>query len=477
MARRPRPGLLANSSALLGSRLVVAVLGYAGTILVVRLLGAEDFGRFAFVFSLIGLLSFATDLSSSRVMVRALAQPGADRAALAGAYVCLRAALGLLTYAVAVGFVVVAGYSSEIVTATALAGIALPLGAVSAALDAVFQAEVRLGQVAVADVVGQLAQLALTVAVAVARPSLLLFVLPALLFDVVVLAWKTFFVRRLVVPRLSFQPRLYASVLRQAAPIAAGTTLFAVSAQAAVVLLSKLDSFTAVGLYSVALKFVVLAGFLPRSLATPLLPLLARSWPHDPDRFWATINRALLLAVVSGGAVAAAFVPVAGDVVALLYGEDYREAGFATAVTVAASCATFSIVVGITVLITVGRYRHFIGLGALDLTATMTLTLALVPTLSYEGAAMGTAAAQLLVLAVMAVFAYRVAPRGRFAGGRLMALAGIAAAAAGGGLLLAGRLPWPLVSGASLLVFVALAHLSRAPGPRGLRSLAAEASA
>lgn len=468
---RPRSGLLTNSSALLSSRLVVAVLGWAGTILIVRRLDADEFGRFAFVFSLIGLLSFATDLSSSRVMVRALAQPDADRASLAGAYVCLRALLGVATYGVAVAFVVLAGYPSDVVVATALAGLGLIIGAVGGALTAVFQAEVRLGHVAIADVVGQLAQLALTVAVALTQPSLLLFVLPALFFDVTVLGWKAVFVRRLVVPRLSFQPRLWGSVLRQAAPLAVGTALFTLSAQIPLVLLSKLDSFAAVGLYGVAVKFVMLAAFLPRALTAPLLPLLVRSWPQDVERFWQTVRRALLVLAVAGGALICAFVPVADDLIAFLYGEEYREAGVAAAVTVAAVCATFSTQVAITVLITVGKNRQYILLGSLSLLATVGITVALVPTLSYEGAAVGSASARLLVLVVLAGVALRTVHRRQLPAGRLAAVAGCTLAGTGIGYLVAEVAPWPVASAAAVLTYVAIVEATRAAGPRGLRSL------
>ena len=70
----------------------------------------------------------------------------------------MRGALGLLAYAVAMAFVVLAGYPPEVVRAMAVAGLVVVLASPSNAYDAVFQADVRVGPVAVANVVGQAVQ-------------------------------------------------------------------------------------------------------------------------------------------------------------------------------------------------------------------------------------------------------------------------------------------------------------------------------
>lgn len=470
---RYRGGLLSNAVALLGGRVVVAALGWAGTLVVVRSLSAEQWGRFSFVFALLGLLSFATDLSSSRVLVVALTRRDADRARLAGTYVCLRALLGVAAYLLAVAFVVLAGYPRDIVQATALGGLVLVVGAAGGALDSVFQAEMRQGHVALGDVLGQIVQLALTVAVATTHPSLLWFVLPALAFDVVGVAWKAVAVRLLVVPRLNVQLGLWASLLRQAAPLALGAALFLLTVQAPVVLLSRLreDGFVAVGQYTVALKFVVLGAFLPAALTSPLLPLLVRSWPVDRALFHRTVSRAVLLVTVGGGLVAAGLLPVMGEVVSLLYGEAYRGSATSATVLLAASCLGFATPVGVVVLITVGRNRAYVVLGLLYLTVVVGGTVLLAPRWSYEGAAVAAAAGEVVTLLALLALAARAGALGVLP---LRASCGVAASAATSAVLghvAAELLPWPVAAAAALaldLVLVQTLCLTREGGLRGL---------
>ena len=183
-------GLLSNAGALVVSRLVVAVLGWAGTIFVIRNLTPTEWGQFSFVFSVLGMLSFITALGSNRVVLARLARRSEDRGAFAGAYVVLRLLLGLVAYVLALAFVWLAGYPEAVLRTTALAGVVLVIGAGSSGLDVIFQSELKLGVVATATVIGQLAQLALTVAVALTVPTLLWFVVPAIFFDLVGAAWK-----------------------------------------------------------------------------------------------------------------------------------------------------------------------------------------------------------------------------------------------------------------------------------------------
>ena len=105
----PRPaeerapgGLLANSGALMASRLVKAALGWAGTVLIARSLSLEQFGAFTLIFTVLGLMSVVTDMGIGRIAIRGmLGDRGRDPGAFAGSYIALRSVMGLVGYLVA----------------------------------------------------------------------------------------------------------------------------------------------------------------------------------------------------------------------------------------------------------------------------------------------------------------------------------------------------------------------------------------
>ena len=248
-----RPGtVMSNTAALVGARYAVAGLGWLGTLLIIRSLSVEQWGRFSFVFSLLGLLAVFTELGVGRVAIKGLVEEKDDQGDFAGTLVMLRAAMGAVGYALALSFVVVAGYPSEVVRATAVGGLILLLATPASAVQGVFQAHLRLGPVAVGNVIGQLSQIALITAIATVGGSVVLFTIPAVLCELTILAWRVRRVRRLHRIRLNVDLATWWRLLRDAAPLAVGMILATFIFKVDLVMLSKLDTFTAVGIYGVA---------------------------------------------------------------------------------------------------------------------------------------------------------------------------------------------------------------------------------
>src|SRR3989442_1541299 len=86
-------GMMANAGAVFTSRVIVAMLGWAGTILIIHQLTKHAWGEFSFVFSFLALTSVLSNVVNSRVAIHGLLRDDADR--FAGSFVMLRALLGL----------------------------------------------------------------------------------------------------------------------------------------------------------------------------------------------------------------------------------------------------------------------------------------------------------------------------------------------------------------------------------------------
>ncbi len=467
-----RRGLATNAGALVASRLVIAVLGWAGTVFIVRNLTPSEWGQFSFVFTLLGMLSFITALGSSRVVLAELTRNANSRGHFAGTYVLLRTALGLVAYFIAMSLVLLGGYPEEVVRTTALAGVVLPLGAASHGLEVIFQLELRLGVVAVAKIVAQLGQLALTVLIALTSPTLLLFVVPAIAFDIIAGVWQLRRVRRLLRLRYRVDLKAWRVILVQAAPLAVAGAMTAVAQRLDVVLMSKLDTFEAVGVIAVADKFVNLVDFFPLALAPPLLTLLVRSWPDDVDRFYATLRQGMLLMALAAGTVLVSFLPVAGDVIALLYGEQYRDAEDVARLRVAAACLGFFPLVVFEALVAMGRNRTYVYLGLVNLVTVTVASLLLIPRLSALGAAAARVVTGVVLLLALFLLAKsrlheRLVHRWRTLGALACGSLGLAV----GFAVVEHALPWPVASAGGAVVYLAALHVTKVPGRRGLRSL------
>ena len=99
--------LLSGTGVLFAGRLVVAAMGWVGhDPHRPAPLGPDRFGAFSFIFNLLGLLGLLADFQTSRIVVREVIDAGDDLDHVVGSFVTFRVALGAVTYAVAVAFVV-----------------------------------------------------------------------------------------------------------------------------------------------------------------------------------------------------------------------------------------------------------------------------------------------------------------------------------------------------------------------------------
>ena len=464
-------GLFTNATSLLVGRFAIAVMGWAATVLVVRTLGTEDFGRFSLVFSILGMTSIVTELGLGRVAIAGVLDDDADPESFAGTYVVLRLLLGVVGYFAALAVVFAAGYEADVVKATAIAGIVVLIATPSNAYNLAFQAHLKMSMVAVAEVLGQLALLAVTTALAVSGGGLLWFMVPAVVSELVIVALKIRPARALIAFRYSIRPTVWAALLREAIPLSIGGAVVTLYSRVDAVMLSQMDTFTAVGQYGVAAKFADVARFVATSLSVPILTVFVRSWPHDQARFRQAIGDGMSFLGFFVGGLICSLVVFADEVVPFLYGADFSAAGDATRLLVVGACITFFSSLAFNVLIAADRRLAYPVAAVIGLLANIGLNLVLIPRFSFDGAAVATVLTNAVVVAVIWSQVRRL---GRFRPDNLTRLTMLIPATAAGvlvGVTLDQLVAWPVAGLAGGLVYVAGVELTGALGPGGLRGL------
>lgn len=467
----PAGRLVGDAGALVAGRLGVALLGWFGTLFIVRSLSVDEFGRFTFIFGLLGLVATVTELGIGRLAVTGILDDEENAGTFAGTYVLLRVALGLLGYAVAVGVVMVAGYPGGVVRATAVAALVLVVATPAHGYVALFQAYDRLRLMAPAAVLGQLGQVGLTAAIAAYGGSVLRFTVPAVACEVVIFAWHRRMAHRLLQLRYRVLWRKWWALVREAVPLAIGGALATVYYRIDAVMLSKLDTFSAVGIYGVAYKFVDIAHFVPSAIMLATLPVLVRSWPDRPQQFAEGFRRAFTVLVLVGTFILVEFFLFAEPLIKTLYGQQYVPAVGSARLVVLAECLAFFGALAFTTLIAVGRHRLYPFVTMAGVVVNVGLNLWLIPLLSFRGAAIATLATEIVVISTLWAILLRHAklrPSGLGRGLRALPC-GIVAAAVGSGL--GGVVPWPLAAAATAIVFIGGAAWSGAGGRGGLRAL------
>lgn len=464
-----------NTAALLTSRVAISAMGWAGSIVVARLLSPTQWGQYSFVFGLLGLLGILTDLGVGRVVLaRLVDERDPDVPQVASAFIALRVVLGLFGYVAGLAYVVLLHYPGQVVRATAVAGIVVVLATPSHALTMIFQSRLRMSLIAAAETLAQVVQLALTLLAALFAPLLLIFILPVIANEVVTLTLKVRALRRGIGLRPARQVQLWRwrGMLLDAVPLAIGTALATLLYKVDVLLLSQLDSFDSVGLYTIGYKFADVLAVVTSAVIGPAMTLLMSHWPGSPERFRERSRQTALALALLASLALTGFWAIARPLVTLLYGERFGAAVLSTRLLLLGACFTMIAQVGFNLLVASGRQRLYPLVGVVGLAINVGLNLVLIPRASFTGAAVATLITEALVLVVMWVLVVRslrvpgLLPLGRLA----------AVAAATAGIVLASEVfapivPWPLLGAASSAAALATGYALDLPGARAVVAL------
>jgi len=463
--------VLTGSSTLVTGRYVVAILGWAGTVVIARTLSPTAWGAFSFIFAMLGIISLVCDLQVGRVVLGGLIRAGDDAGPMLGSYLIMRSVLGAVSYAIAMAVAVLGGYPSSVVAGTAVAGFGLLLASWGYGLNALLDARRWWRTVAVASVLAQVVQLGVTLAVvASGRASVVLFCVPAVAFEVVALWWKLRAVRTRVTIRLRVDFRQWWLWLKEAALLALGGALGAVYFKVDSVLLSQLDTLRSVGIYGIGYKFSDLVGFVSIAVGTPILTLMVQAWPDDLPAYRRAFSQGFVLLAVAGVGLVVGFTAFAGPLVTLLYGTRYGDGIDASRALVVAQVVHFFAVLCSFSLIAAGRTRTYAAVMGCGLVVNLALNFALIPRWSYNGAAVATVLTEVVVVLIL------VRPVARLPGVRPLPWSVVGRALGAGAFMGAAiwgveRLaPWPIAAVAGAAAYLAALELLRVGG--GIRALA-----
>ncbi|WIM71736.1 polysaccharide biosynthesis C-terminal domain-containing protein [Corynebacterium suedekumii] len=382
------------------------MFGWAGSVIIARTLSPDDWGRYSFVFALLGIMSVITDLGVGRVVLARLNSEDPDEiAGISGSFIALRTTLGFLGYGIAVGYAWLTGLAPLVVLAAALAGVdggarhpgERPVRAVPESTATDVRGGVghhRPDHPVPGNPRGRdVAPLAAVVHPARHPPGGRGHHRPGRGGAGPVRAGHA---------ALATPPHaLLGEMLREAIPISIGFALLTLLERIDMLMLERLGTYEAVGLYAVGYKFSDLLALVVSALAIPYTTVLIKAWPNRTEEFRERVYQPIAVAALLGGLAVVVFWPAARGVVTLLYGDQFAPAATAAALLVTASALSGLLYVVVSALIAARKLRVFPWIAAAGLLLNIGLNALLIPEWSILGAATATLTTQVIMLVSM----------------------------------------------------------------------------
>ncbi len=476
-APRASRSLISGAGVLLAARLGGAVLSWTGTVLIIRQLSVVQYGSFASIFNLLGLLGLVADFETTRVVMAEIGRSASDAlASIASRFIVFRLALGLVTYGLALLIATIGPYSSLEIQAVAIGGTSYLIASALWSLISVCQAKQWLRVVAAALFLGQVAQFAMVIALYTThRGSLLRYIVPFVASDAVSLLVVLLVVRRTLRIRLRVDLSSWRRWIIDAAPLAVGTALatlyFRVDSLMLRWVLPGNSGRVAVGIYQIGYKFADLLAFVAPAMIAAMLPVLAKAWPRNLVVFHRTVRQSVVLVMIIASYAVVMFGVFAAPVLGWIR-SDYVAAAVPARWLVAAQALNFGTQIVYVCLITVNRRRMYPIIALCGLAINVGLNLMFIPRYGVNGSAAATILTEILVLSLLIVQVadLPLRPLPIRAGAITIASAGAAGAV---GFFARTFLAWPLAALLGTVLYVGLLHWLAVDGPGGLPTLRA----
>ncbi len=395
----------ANTGWLLAGQIIVRASGLLVAVLLTRYLGAEGFGRYAFVCAYVGFFVFLTDMGMDLYITREASCDLAGSEDLTGKAIVTKIFLSLLAFSASVTVALLAGLGRENLTLIAIASTGLLLAPLTL-YTAAFSATLQFHYTAIFEVFGRVLLIGFLLVVMFLKGSLSAIFVALVLPGAVVACLNVLYGGRLFRPRLALDWEGSRQLLARAFPIALGLFCIQVLMRIDQVMLEWLRGDQELGLYSVGVKCCEALHVIPAILAASVFPILSRTARAGQEEEFLKICSVCFksLSLVLFPAALALFL-YPGQILSFLFGRDF-----------AAGAPVLRILCWSTPLISMGYILMCAAISANHLRAMLhlslwlavsniALNLLLIPRTAWPGGGTGAALATVLSLAGLLVLA------------------------------------------------------------------------
>lgn len=383
----------------LGNRL----LDFAFAIYMLRIIGLENAGKYAFAVVLIGYFVVLTDFGLTTLTTREVAKSKEQANRYLSNTTVLRLVITMVSTPVFAGILGLYAWRFGLTPDTGWTGVLLLAGlfpsGVASALSSVFSAHERMEVTAAVALTSNVLKLVLGVGVLVAGFGIVGLGFVSLTVNAataIIFYWL--FRRTFFKPALEVDLRFQWRMIRTSYPLMINIFLSSIFFKIDVMLLKPMQGDVATGLYTTAYKFIDGLVVIPSLFTLAVFPILARYADSGGGallRAYTLSLRALLLLAMP---ITVGIALLADRIIVLFFGPAFAEAG--DALTILVWFLPFSFVNSLTqyVLIAVNQQGFLTRAFIIGAVFNIMANLALIPRFGYSGAAFTTVVSEIVLM-------------------------------------------------------------------------------
>ncbi len=325
-----------------GGKILSTILGLGALAMMTRYLGQDGYGGYTTIVSFLQFFGILVDFGLTLTTVQMISEPKADINKITSNIFTLRFFSAVIFLGLAPLVVLFFPYSATLKLGVALTTFSFLFIALNQVLIGLFQKNLRMEKVAIAENLGRVVLVAGIAAVIYFKAGLL-----AVMFAVILGSFANFLINFLfslkyVRIRFVFDWPIWKEIYRRSWPIGLSIVFNLIYLKADVIVLSIFQSQATVGLYGASYRVLDVLTTLPMMFAGLVLPILTASWAEkNLERFERLIKKSFDFLMIIIVPIIFGTMLLGERLMGAVAGEDFSGSGIILKILILAAGAIF----------------------------------------------------------------------------------------------------------------------------------------
>lgn len=370
------------------SKVIATILGLATIAIMTRYLGKSGFGDYTTIIIYLTFFATIADLGLTLVTVQLISKPGANQEKIIGNLFGFRIVSAVLFLGTSVIISFFLPYSTIIKIGIAVTALSFLFVNFNQILVGIFQKNLKMGKVALAEIVSRLFFLIAVFIVFIFDYGLMGILIATVLSNFISFLIHYLYSRSFVKAKISFNIEAWKEIIKQSWPIAITIFFNLIYLRTDTIILSLIKSSEEVGIYGAAYRVIDVVVTVPFMFAGIILPILTRSWAEkNKEYFKAVLQKSFDVMLIMAVPMLAGTYFTAAAVIDVIAGKEFFESALVLQILMIASSFIFIGTMFSHAIIAIEKQREIIKAYIFVAVTSLTAYFIFIPKFSYMGAA------------------------------------------------------------------------------------------
>mgnify|MGYP002397793733 CR=1 FL=1 len=390
------------------SKIIATVLGLLTIAIMTRYLGKSGFGDYTTIITYLTFFATIADLGLTLVTVQLISKANADEEKIIGNLFAFRLVTAVLFLGSSILITIFLPYSNAIKIGIAVTSFSFLFGAFNQILVGVFQKNLQMDRVALAEVVSRTFLFVAVFLVYYLDYGLLGVLIVSVLANLVSFLFHFFFSQRFVKTTLLFEFGYWKQIVKQSWPIAVTIFFNLIYLRTDTLILSLIKSSEEVGIYGASYKVIDVLVTVPFMFAGIILPVITRAWSEKNNQFfYKVLQRSFDVMIIFSIPMLAGAFFLADPIINLIAGPEFAESASVLRILMIASSVIFVGTMFSHAVIAIDKQKNIIWSYIFVAITALSAYLIFIPKFSYFGAAWVTVYSEVTIALASLYLVYK----------------------------------------------------------------------